>query len=64
MPDLSKVELYSAIRRDSRAGVSGRGLERKYRVGWRTVHKALKVRGRRRVRSTRRGLRSWIRSSR
>lgn len=37
----SKVELYAAIRRDARAGVSGRALERKYRVGWRTVRAAL-----------------------
>jgi transposase len=41
MADLSKVELYAAIRRDSRAGVSGRALQSKYRVGWRTVRKAL-----------------------
>ena len=37
----SKVELYAAIRRDARAGLSGRALERKYRVGWRTVRMAL-----------------------
>jgi transposase len=37
----SKVELYAAIRRDSRAGMSGRALERKYQVGRRTVAKAL-----------------------
>jgi transposase len=37
----SKVELYAAIRRDARAGMSGRALERKYQVGFRTVHKAL-----------------------
>lgn len=37
----SKVELYAAIRRDARAGLSGRALERKHRVGWRTVRKAL-----------------------
>jgi transposase len=41
MPSMSKVELYAAIRRDSRAGVSGRAIERKYNVGWRTVQKAL-----------------------
>ena len=41
MSPRSKVELYAAIRRDSRAGMSGRALERKYRVGFRTVQKAL-----------------------
>jgi transposase len=37
----SKVELYAAIRRESRAGMSGRAIGRKYRVGRRTVAKAL-----------------------
>lgn len=37
----SKVELYAAIRRDARAGMSGRALERRYGVGRRTVIKAL-----------------------
>ena len=37
----SKVELYAAIRRDARAGMSGRAMERKYRVGRRTIIKAL-----------------------
>ncbi|MEO3825346.1 hypothetical protein [Actinomadura sp. B10D3] len=37
----SKVELYAAIRRDARAGMSGRAIERKYRVGRRTIVKAL-----------------------
>lgn len=41
MPQMSKVELYAAIRRDHRAGVAMRELERKYNVGWRTVRKAL-----------------------
>ena len=41
MPPTSKVELYAAIRRDARAGMSGRALARKYNVGWRTVVKAL-----------------------
>jgi transposase len=41
VPPRSKVELYAAIRRDSRAGMSGRSLERKYGVGFRTVQKAL-----------------------
>jgi transposase len=41
MPPTSKVELYAAIRRDARAGMSGRALERKYNVGRRTVVKAL-----------------------
>ncbi|GGU76723.1 hypothetical protein GCM10010178_79900 [Lentzea flava] len=35
------MELYAAIRRDSRAGVSGREIERRYKVGWRTVKQAL-----------------------
>jgi hypothetical protein len=41
MPPLSKVELYAAIRRDARAGLSGRALERKYHVGRPTVVKAM-----------------------
>lgn len=38
---LSKVELYAAIRRDARAGRSGRVIEKKYRVGRRTIVSAL-----------------------
>ncbi|MCK2238241.1 IS21 family transposase [Allokutzneria sp. A3M-2-11 16] len=38
---MSKVELYAAIRRDARAGMSGRAIERKYGVGWRTVTQAM-----------------------
>jgi hypothetical protein len=41
MPPTSKVEVYAAIRRDARAGLSGRALERKYNVGRRKVVKAL-----------------------
>jgi transposase len=41
MPPVSKTELYAAIRRDARAGMSGRAIERKYRVGRRTIIKAL-----------------------
>jgi transposase len=41
MPPVPKVELYAAIRRDSRAGMSARAIERKYRVGRRTIIKAL-----------------------
>jgi transposase len=37
----SKVELFAAIRRDSRAGLSVRELARKYRVHQRTVREAL-----------------------
>jgi transposase len=37
----SKVELYAAIRRDARAGMSGRAIEKKYRVGRRTIVRAL-----------------------
>lgn len=58
MPEVSKVELYAAIRRDSRAGLSGRGLERKYGVGWRTVQLALSSAGRSSARRTRHVLRS------
>lgn len=36
-----KVALYAAIRRDSRAGLSGRAIERKRQVSRRTVAKAL-----------------------
>ncbi|WP_171072594.1 IS21 family transposase [Streptomyces sp. DASNCL29] len=38
---MSKVELYAVIRRDHRAGMTMRELERKYNVAWRTVRKAL-----------------------
>lgn len=41
MPAPSKVELYAAIRRDVRAGMSARAVERKYHVGRRTVVKAV-----------------------
>ncbi|MFD8743420.1 IS21 family transposase [Streptomyces sp. NPDC059616] len=41
MPQMSKVELYAAIRRDHRAGTKMRELERKYNVSWRTVKKAV-----------------------
>ncbi|WP_330256272.1 hypothetical protein OG874_17945 [Nocardia sp. NBC_00565] len=40
MSDISKVELYAAIRQDLRAGLSKRAIERKHRVGWRTVASA------------------------
>lgn len=41
MPANSKIELYAAIRRDARAGLSGRVIERKHGVGRRTVAKAV-----------------------
>jgi hypothetical protein len=37
----SKVDLYAAIRRDSRQGLSNRAVQRKYAVGSLTVQKAL-----------------------
>ncbi|WP_405829129.1 MULTISPECIES: hypothetical protein [unclassified Streptomyces] len=37
----SKVDLYAAIRRDARGGMSLRALMRKYGVGYETVQKAL-----------------------
>jgi transposase len=37
----SKVELYAAIRRDVRAGMSARAIERKHGVGRRTIVKAM-----------------------
>lgn len=37
----SRVALYAAIRRDARAGMSNRALQRKHRVGYRTVTAAL-----------------------
>ncbi len=40
MSDMSKVELYAAIRQDLRAGLSMRAIERKHKVGWRTVANA------------------------
>jgi transposase len=41
MPPKSKIELYAAIRRDARAGLSNRALQRKYGVGFRTVKTAI-----------------------
>lgn len=41
MPRMSKVELYAAIRRDHRGGMSMRELERTHGVTWRPVRKAL-----------------------
>jgi hypothetical protein len=38
---VSKVDLYAAIRRDHRGGMSQRALQRKYNVTWRTVRRAL-----------------------
>lgn len=40
MTERSKTQLYADIRRDARAGVGVRELQRKYRVGWRTVDAA------------------------
>jgi hypothetical protein len=34
MPQMSKVELYAAIRRDHRDGMKLREIERKYNVSW------------------------------
>ncbi len=41
MPPKSKVDLYAAIRRDVRSGMSNRALQRKYGVGFRTVKAAM-----------------------
>ena len=41
MPPKSKVDLYAAIRRDARAGMSNRAVQRKYGVGFRTVKAAM-----------------------
>jgi transposase len=41
MPRMSKVELFAAIRKDSRAGMSGRAIATKYRVSRHTVSDAL-----------------------
>jgi hypothetical protein len=41
----AKVELYAAIRRDARAGMPGRAIERKHGVGRRTIIKALSLSG-------------------
>lgn len=41
MPRTSKIELFAAIRRDAAAGMSGRAIEDKYRVGRRTVSAAM-----------------------
>ena len=41
MPQMPKFELYAAIRRDHRAGMKTRELERTYNVSWQTVKKAV-----------------------
>lgn len=41
MPPSSKVELYAAIRRDARARLDSRAIQRKHGVGRRTVVTAL-----------------------
>ena len=41
MPPMSKVDLFAAIRRDSRAGLSVRALARKYQVSRRTIRSVL-----------------------
>jgi hypothetical protein len=41
MPQMSKVELFAAIRRESRAGMSARAIAGKYKVSRRTVRAAL-----------------------
>ncbi|WP_164842321.1 hypothetical protein [Actinoplanes solisilvae] len=41
MPRMSKIELFAAIRRDAAAGMSGRAIEKKYRIGRRTVSAAM-----------------------
>ncbi len=41
MPQMSKVELYAAIRRDHRDGMKIREISRKYNVSWRTIRKAV-----------------------
>ena len=41
MPRMSKVELFAAVRRDSRAGMSGRAVAAKYGISRRTVRAAL-----------------------
>lgn len=40
-PGQSKVELYAALRRDSRDGTSNQALQCKYGVTWSTANKAL-----------------------
>lgn len=37
----STVELYAGIRRDARAGMSVRAIERKHGAGWRTIVKVM-----------------------
>jgi len=40
-PAQSRVELYAAVRRDARAGMTEREIQRTHHVGWRTVKAAL-----------------------
>jgi len=63
-PGQSKVESYAALRRDAREGMSNRALERKYRVGGRTVQKALSSEWPHLGNRTRLAVPSWIRSRR
>lgn len=65
-PGQSKVELYAALRRDSRDGMSNRALQCKYGVTWSTVDKALTSAWpqQRPTTASARGRRSWIRSRR
>ncbi|MFF2147493.1 hypothetical protein [Kitasatospora sp. NPDC058190] len=41
MPQMPKVELYAAIRRDHRDDMKLREIARKYNVSWRTIRKAV-----------------------
>ena len=47
MVPVPKVELYAAIRRDARAGMPDRAIERKHGVGRWTIIKALSLSGQR-----------------
>lgn len=56
----SNADLYAAIRRDHRAGMSMRGLQRKFGVTWQRVREALDWSGLSRARSCPRVRPGWI----
>lgn len=41
MAEQSRVDVFALLRRDARAGVSGRELQRVHHVTWRTVRQVL-----------------------
>lgn len=59
----SKVDLYAAIRRGYRGGLTLRALQRKYNVTWRTVRQAVDGQWRSRASSAGAVSRGWTPTS-